>query len=241
MRLETKLSLDPGNPGQVLACLGLWEVVTACEGPSPAYFENRAFHIQVGEQVIETAFQAFLKAEAQGEGDKAISIGSPFNWVLDWWRGDERVPKTWAGGQNAWVLFITFLDYLRKKKIPYDQWLDWQADTAKAFESSFCFDAREFNHALDTGFSLYDTKVQSLPFPYVNVLAFIGLQAYRLRPLPDGAFAYRIWTKPLWPTLASLVFSSCMTLDFTRPYRFRLQGREEGNRYKAMTFAILGR
>lgn len=234
------IPLDPRNPGQVLACVGLWELVCRRWGPQRGWFELEApaqCCLEASlEQVQGTIGQ--LQQAPLTEQEERLCLGPPFDLTLDWWldRGDEVVPKTWAGRQTPKAFFASYCSAL-EPELPLQEWFDLACTDLQA--ASFCFDCREFSHRLDTGFSIDNLQLEPSSFVFVELLAFIGLQRFRPAPRGRGEFSYRLWTSPLLFPLGAFVFSGAWALPGCQHYTFRLRPRDRENRYKGFSPSYL--
>lgn len=188
-------------------------------------------------------------------GDKAragsLSIGEPFLLLLDWWQSeDERTPKTWAGQQEIHKVARSLQDSL-KVIDKLDSLFEFACVPRLTGEyqgksknkhsekvAPFCFDARLFVHSLDVGFSPDVQNMEMLVYPYVELLALIGLQ--RFRPLNHQRhFDYWLWLQPLPIAPAMAVACGAARIEPSLRYRFRFRFRDDQRRYKAFGHATL--
>lgn len=240
MAARTVLPVDPRNPGQVLACCGLLELLLRLEGPTPSMFqlaEPAHFTIDADEQRVVEALDALARCPVRAPEDDSLSLGEPFHLHLEWWLDRAAgipVPKTWAGGVRPRSFFPAYQRALRPREQKSSDW--W--DTLVFLDSaSPGLDPREFTHSLDTGFSVYHARLNSSTFPYVQILALIGLQRFRPKPEQRGVFSYTLWDQPLLPLIASLTFAGQSPVGAGASYVFRLRSRDQENRYKAFSYA----
>ncbi|MGC8917672.1 MAG: hypothetical protein ACP5NF_11920 [Thermoanaerobaculum sp.] len=242
-----KLPVDPSNPGQVLACCGLVELVSRVHGPTASRFqtsETPAFFIHASRETVQDAVEALKTCPVEFLDDDRLHLDGPFDLRLDWWHDKAHgasVPKTWAGGVRPKTFFPPYQKALEPRKQDPAAWWDLKL---KLDSASPCLDPREFVHSLDTGFSPYEVKASVWTFPYVEILAFIGVQ--RFRPASEtatsetamrNAYSYYLWEHGLLPTVAALLFSGNINFGNHTRFIFRLRPRDQENRYKAWTFS----
>ncbi|HEO71820.1 MAG TPA: type I-U CRISPR-associated protein Cas8c [Candidatus Hydrogenedentes bacterium] len=179
-----------------------------------------------------------------------LYLGAPFSLTLDWWQveHDESSPKTWAGQQKPHKMARaaqeaiadindaeSLFDFPCVLRTP-PEYSKNKSDKGKPVEP-FCFDARRFAHALDTGFSLDVQDVETRAYPAVELLALIGLQ----RCLPASgstrwALQYAVWSHPVSPPVAAAITSR--KIRGSTKYEFQLLFRDDQKRYKAFGFAF---
>lgn len=240
MTPQTALPVDPHNPGQVLACCGLIELLARHAKPVASSFDldgGPRFLVALTEIDLVNALDALAHCNVSNGDDDSLSLGQPFDLRLDWWldKGEGvPVPKTWAGGVKPATFFRPYQAALKPRTDNLHQW--WRVSDFLG-SASPGLDPREFTHSLDTGFSLYDTEVNAGTFPYVNILAFIGLQRFRPNPDQRGVFSYTLWQKRVLPSVAALTFAGHSTVGAGPSFLFRLRSRDQKNRYKAFSFA----
>lgn len=193
------------------------------------------------------------RRKALGESARAgaLTIGTPFSLRLDWWQtDDDSVVKTWAGKQEihyiaraaqATLSTLTTLDGIFDYACVWYATAEYQKKKSEKPKSvaPFYFDARQFAHRLDVGFSLDAlSTVEVLAYPAVELLTLIGLQRF----LPASAkqkwhFDYWSWSYPMSaPTAAAIVCGSAL-VGVEQQYRFRLVFRDDQRRYKAFGFS----
>ncbi len=242
MRKVTELPVDPYNPGQVLACCGLLELVSRRHGPILSHFHwdrCSTFVLEVQEKDLAHVLKELKRCSVEALAEDALFLGEPFHLRLDWWlekKAANRVPKTWAGGQKPLPFFQAYRRALREDETGVARL--WDESSAGVGAKSFCFDPREFTHSLDTGFSAYDLKVDTETFVAVELLAFVGLQRFRPAPEKRGSFSYVLWQRPLRPVVAAFAFAGLFPVKGTA-FLFRLRSRDQEDRYKAFSYATL--
>lgn len=239
----TAIPTNPQNPGQVLACAGVLELALAEHGPVLSRFvteNNRVlFQLALAPHQVQELVKKLAECPTTLGEDDSVTLGPPFHLRLDWWLekgAGQAVPKTWAGGVRPRSFFPAYqkASCQAATKPPRDWWeiLDESLESA-----SPGLDPREFTHALDTGFSTYETKLKTATYPLVQLLALIGLQRFRPRSENRNTFSYFIWCDALVPQVAALVFAGHVMVGQAKGFVFQLRARDQENRYKAFSFA----
>ena len=121
---EIRIPVDPSNPGQFIACCGLFELADRLWGGVEAWFADGEFLFRAegdGSKSLPELLRAFREAEAAahtGTGDDddmeaddedgaeavdPIELGAPFRLRLDWWA--DKSLKPWAGSMDARLIF----------------------------------------------------------------------------------------------------------------------------------------
>lgn len=238
---EHRLSLDPQNPGQFFACCGLFELSELIANGAEAHFEDNGetFILKTDAPVPPQD----LSLEPQSETYEptleplGLKVGAG-GLTLSWWLNEtfrKKGPlKTYGGPQTPRGVFeelLRLLDFAT----PFESLLRVSAYTT----SRFGVDARSAWDAIDVGYSPNDerrkTDKQSRTFPWVEVLAVVGLQGFRPLEKSRSHYRYTAWLTPLtlvparaacavpWPGLPS------------RDFRFEIASRGQG--YKTFLFA----
>ncbi|GAB4246179.1 type I-G CRISPR-associated protein Cas8g2 [Deferrisoma sp.] len=184
------------------------------------------------------------KSLGKRQREGAIRVGKPFNLRIGWWEeNSDDVPKTFAGQQKV-LRMVSALHRQIEKAIqdarPFEYRCLLHDEKGKKVEP-FYFDAERFAHALDAGFSLdkHEERLRAMAAPLTELLALIGLQRFRPRPVNGKRwwFEYFTWTQPLGVSVAAAVACGAVPLVRTRGFRFRLQFRDDQKRYKAFGIA----
>lgn len=192
----------------------------------------------------------------------AISIGEPFNLLLNWWQNDtNETPKTWAGSQQALRIAKAALAYCEDAfRLPnvFDfacilrplsggaEGLDEHSDAEEEGTlgagkvEPFYFDARRGCHALpiDIGFSPDSLQMTSAAYPAVEFLCLVGLQ--RFRPLATEVprvFEYFTWKWPLPLSVTPVAAVGVFDRAVIGGYRFENAFRTDQKKHKAFTAA----
>jgi CRISPR-associated protein Csb3 len=157
-----------------------------------------------------------------------IVLQEPFrlqiDWFLDDYSGGSRF-KTWAGQQSVLDIASAMQKALidgRWGQLPSRCWL---AEITHADDLPFNFDSDLGGQAsaIDLGFSMDPLKMNSPTRPFIEFLAFIGLQ--RFRPLEqhgENRFTYVLWTELLPPSVASAACCGFVPQLDARAFQFRL-------------------
>lgn len=170
-----------------------------------------------------------------GSGDAPIEISAPVSLRLDWWK--EKGLKTWAGSMQPRAIFLAMcgavdpdaVDPLNQRTVVYDPVLEQTGIGSRKKKRDkrepFYFDARRSPSSsdLDIGFSTNRLKMETLAYPAVEALCFIGLQ--RWRPSIAGKkLTYHVWHRQL-PAILSAAACSGGFPDVTVPFEFLMHYR----------------
>jgi len=157
--------------------------------------------------------------------EKPIKLQKPFSIHLDWFldsrAGGSRF-KTWAGQQSVIDIAKTMKQLIDEGKYTDVSSGDWLSFTIGHYVS-FKFDSQEGGHssAIDVCFVLDLLKMSSGNRPFLELLAFIGLE--RFRPKQDGklnSYVYSTWTTPLLPAVAYVVATGEIQTPDSRSFEF---------------------
>lgn len=242
------INVDTCNPGQVFACMGLFELAAclADKQTQPcAWFEelrvpHTRFHIEAYrencepvtlEDIVSALKDCTVEEMEYNDKEGPVRLGEPFELIIDW-RSPyprNRSAKTWAGRQDLTPILRDLLCHLSES--PSNDLLVSSCTTDKTVT---CFNASQSMGALDVGFShdklqLYELSV----FPPCELLCLIGLQ--RSCPGEAGRYSrrYALWDSPLSLNAAALVTSTAVTMQSTAVYTFEMFKRSPDGRYKA--------
>lgn len=181
-----RFSIDPCNPGEVLACAGLAALVARTEPGATTRFKRSGrgwvFELAFPEQKIASL------SDLEAGDDDSLLLG---DIRLDWWQrgyGLNQPFKFWAGQQTAKSVVTNLLTAARDGH-PRD-WLDFQAPTT----GRLGVDPQGSWSALELGWSPNEHKdIQYLCRPFVELLAFVGLQHFPVQGQRDTGFRYSLW------------------------------------------------
>ena len=201
-----ELSVDPRNPGEVLACCGL-AVLAASKDPSTITgFSQHGDGVRFSCPEMQITDIAGYSAEETPGGDVILQsnpdLGEVHEVHLDWWQpwGLNPEMKLWAGQQRAFTIASNLLGCA-----PSGLNQDWRRYEART-TGRLGVDPRGTWSALELGWSINEHKaVQMLCRPFVELLAFVGLQEFRLRRSKDRGFVFALW-RPAPYLIARLAF-----------------------------------
>jgi CRISPR-associated protein Csb3 len=162
--------------------------------------------------------------------EEPILVGAPFGLRIDWFRDDDAGGsrfKTWAGQQSVLDIAIAMKLGIQQASIGSESTL-WNDVRRMGLPFNFDSDLGGQGSALDIGFSFDPlaasemTRIQGTCRPALEMLAFVGLQRFRPREVPDkNRFVYAAWQRPLQPSAAAAV--ACQAVRAGDPcYEFRL-------------------
>lgn len=253
------LRVDVANPGQYFACCGLFELASCLVPDTLAHFEQdettkqRRFIMTTnpGERgepafTLQSLFQKITEAEITAiEPDDApktaLSIGGPFNLVIDWWRyegGPIGKLKTWAGQMSVCSIANDMKQALKNERLHHLSDIEniLFVSTVTTAGQPYYFDANYAVNAQaqDVGFSIDKlgkggVHIKTATMPAVELLCLIGLQ--RARPFlsidkkgEERLYDYRVWDTPLSISLipaavAGFLPMCCQQLRFANPPR----------------------
>lgn len=247
---ETRLTIDPLNPGQFYACCGLleWLRFQGVEGES--WFVTEPMRPKSAEFVFASSCpvdltrqirllrEAACDREGGFDNDELHSVapvtitagGSTL--VLDWWLDEFRTKplpmKCWAGQQTSLSILSELLTLL-----PAEAGRE-VLNTPAMTTSRFGVDPRSAWTALDFGFSPNEQKRDAATFPGTEVLAAIGLQGFRPERQPGWKYRYCLWAKPL--ALAPARLAAAAGWDGLAGGRYQFELSKRGS-YKFFEFA----
>ncbi|HEX3659669.1 MAG TPA: hypothetical protein VHV55_28030 [Pirellulales bacterium] len=248
------LDVDLTNPGQFLACCGLFELASRMDPEAVAWFDESTFNVDCcavnvlekllvcNVQPIGSAKTPLLKENGKPQESPPIHFGAPFNLLLDWWDDDDAVQagfKTWAGGQTILGFVNGMFDHVRRMG-QFDHGFLVRAPIAIEKPKPFYFDSRISRlTSLDLGFSA--EKFTTAFSPAVELLSLIGLQRFRPSTVVQRErYAFAIWKEALPISVAAAVASGLILTLVGRRYQFPLVVRT-GGKYKAFGPATLER
>lgn len=248
--------VDVTNPGQVLACCGLFELATRLDRDAVAHFAAQEFVVTSSGDLpaVLTAVTSAGLTPSDPEDPTAspLAVGAPFSLRLDWWKDTltgGRELKVWAGSMQSTRIAQAMLAALRDPVLHAPDLFDRgqivfdPADPTKKVEP-FYFDARRAAnaHARDIGFSPNDLDLTTTAFPAVEVLCLIGLQRFRPRPTGElRVFELWTWPRPLPARLAPVVLAGAVPMAGAQRYRFEVWFRSGQRKHKAFRAAVLVR
>jgi CRISPR-associated protein Csx14 len=238
---EYRISLNPRNPGQFFACCGLFELAELiASGAEAAFGKGGTDFVLQGEAVLPPKS---LALETQPDLDDKpydatlepldlLVAGKKLN--LNWWLNetltDKSPLKTWGGQQTPRRVLDELLRRLDFSK-PFDELFN----TAVYTKSRFGVDARSAWEALDAGYSPNDIAQNATTFPWVEVLAVIGLQGFRPAKQPREPYGYAAWNTRL--PIATARAACAAPWPGLPAVRFEFETSFRGQGYKTFQFA----
>ena len=224
------ISADPLNPGEFLACCGLFELADRLGRGAEAWFDRRVFRLRTDVQLSDVVY-ALIGGQAdeltRPNGGLAVApLIAPLVLklteeprgaiVLDGWMAVRiQKGKVIAVANRPWNFWSgqqTTLRIWRALRAALQQQV---ADTADllgddlfarrvALSGRFGFDPGAAWTALDVGFSPNEQKIAVASSPAVELLAAVGLQRFRPIVADDReTFYYSTWATPLSPCVAA--------------------------------------
>jgi CRISPR-associated protein Csx14 len=235
---EYRIPVNPSNPGQYFACCGLFELAELAAPGGEALFEGGSVFALNTDALMPP--QRFELLPHLGDERYEVTLEpldfSFFGRVLklNWWlnetlTGKSRL-KTWGGQQRPRTVLAELL-----RLLDYSTPCEALFDAAVYTTSRFGVDARSAWDALDAGYSPNDVGQQSTTFPWVEVLAVVGLQGFRPAEQQRARYRYATWGSPL-PLVAARAASAAPWPGLrVCLFEFPIAGRGQG--YKTFLFA----
>ncbi len=188
-------SIDPCNPGEVLACAGLSHLAARADaGALTGFVRARDGAVRfVGPDAPDVLRGAVTLERVAGPPHERLRVAGV---VLDWWCpwGLNPALKLWSGRQSAWTVHRTLVGALTPAGAS-----DWRAFTAPVSGGRLGLDPESAWHALALGWSFdlqatYHRALRLTCRPLVELLASIGLAAFPVAGRRTrGGFRYRLW------------------------------------------------
>jgi len=240
MTHEYSLELEPRNPGLFFACCGLFELADLIAPGGCAWFAQggRWFHLQTQATLPPVHLDLdpppdFNQVPYERALEPLTLQVDGYSLTLDWWLNPPRtaksILKTWGGQQTSRGVMNNLLAHLRP--LPLADLPQHRVYT----KTRFGVDARSAWDALDAGYSPNDLNQPGVTYPWVEVLAVIGLQGFRPDELAARRFRYAVWAAPLPLVAARAAASSPWPGLQAARFRFELATRGQG--YKTFLFA----
>jgi CRISPR-associated protein Csx14 len=193
---EYRIAIEPRNPGQFFACCGLFEIANRLVPGGLAQFKDggREFCL-----VTDACLPPRSIRLAEHLGAPVDATLEPLELIfderliaLDWWLDEAHVAKsalkTWGGQQTPRGVLTELLSLLDHES-PYGKLFESAAFT----KSRFGVDSTSAWEALDAGYSPNDESQSARTFPWVEVLAVVGLQTFRPARINRSKFCYAAW------------------------------------------------
>jgi len=173
-----------------------------------------------------------------------FSLGPPLNLRVDWWviencNGDEL--KTWAGQQA--ITGIADAIKAALTVVADDNIFETETVVRRLSDAEpvapLSFDAGRVGTAQDIGYSPDKVGQAITCCVWTEILTLIALQRFALKPDPNNFFTFYVWREPLPACVAAVAARGHFPQVIGCEGRFRLAGRDSGNRYKAFQQATL--
>ncbi len=192
--------IDTRNPGEVLACAGI-----ACIASRADPLAETGFDIRDGETIFHFPGDVIAKLDLGAFSIHSATSAPRINTVtLDWWEkwGLNPGMKLWAGQQSADSVWDNLV--AAAKAGSATDWLTFATTTT----GRLGVDCMGTWNALRMGWSLnqHTKDYQMLCRPFVESLAFVGLQGFPLRGDRREGFEYHPWRRAPYP-IARLAFA----------------------------------
>jgi CRISPR-associated protein Csb3 len=189
----------------------------------------------------EETIRKCLNSKRIGSG---FGLGPPLNLRVDWWRVencDADHLKTWAGQQA-----VSEIAAAMKAGLPvvaddalFDTDIVLHRQNGGDTVAPLSFDAGRVGTAQDIGYSPDDIGQALTCSVWTEFLTLVALQRFALRPDSTDVFTFHVWRKPLPAIVAAVASQGMVPQLIACQGRFRLAGRDVGNRYKAFQQATL--
>lgn len=236
--LEYTFRVDPRNPGQYFACCGLLELCALLDPGSDAFFaaEGTLFRLRCADCLrVSLALEPPAAEPPLGPALEPLvmSVGGR-RLSLNWWLNEtwtEKSPlKTWGGQQTPRKMLTDLMQLLGPQAFPSELFSHAAYTTTR-----FGVDPRSAWSALDAGYSPNDDNQPTATYPWVEVLAVVGLQGFRPAQIGHNRFRYSLWLAPLpLPSARAACASPWKGLPH-RSFAFPVLVRGQG--YKTFQFA----
>ena len=184
-------TVDPRNPGEVLACAGIAHLVWRADRAAPTGFLSRGdarvrFVAPGARAALERLHGAALAPMT--ERARGLRLGDV---ALDWWRpwGLNPALALWAGRQCAWTVHRS-LRAAAGDASPAE-WLTWCAPAAGRLylDPAGTWSARTLGFSIDA-----HPGLRMRARPWLELLASVGLQAFPVAGhRARGGFRLNLW------------------------------------------------
>lgn len=200
--------IDPTNPGEVLACAALAWLATREDPQSESGFTQTGDggSWQFQGPWPEASVHALIEQNPR-EQDDAVWIGG---LRLDWFQypyGLNPGFKFWAGQQTATTVLTNLVQAAREGDP--QEWLSYRAPTT----GRLGVDPEGTWDSLALGWSVNEhTRLKYLCRPFVEMLAFVGLQRFPVQGSRAEGFRYHLW-RPAPGTLAPIALAGASSFS----------------------------
>lgn len=243
-----EVHLNPSNIGEVLACLGLFELAELY-GPSFGGFKETGegkvkfvLETQIGfKELLEKLKQAKISPRSSRDPEKReypveVGLENGKMLTLNWWfnpLGEEKTLfKIWAGRKDLYSYLMEYQKKLveRQKEISRNPFY-------RIPLVSLGFDASGSWDRSTAGYSYDDADEEPYVSPLAEFLSTIALQSFRPKVL-GKKLEYHLWEEKLPHSVARLAFVGGWIgkpSPITGPWK--LEVKEKGQAYKRLTLA----
>jgi CRISPR-associated protein Csb3 len=211
-------SLEPRNPGEVLAACGLFNLASLRFKAMAEFTPDGHFRLDTPDTLDQLL--SLLKPDQ-------MEVAPDLSWVslsgihLNWWMREGGRLKLWAGQVNPQNLLEDLLqacDRVHEEAIR-DGFLSASVPLTKRFGS----DPRSSWVSLDIGYSPNDQGIGAVHTrPFAEVLSIIGLQTFLPKEVDIGVYSYNLWNTMLPLLPARLAFSEVPLSVPGQRYRFNV-------------------
>ena len=166
-----------------------------------------------------------------------IRLHHPFEVTLDWFAdtraGGSRF-KTWAGQQSVLKISQSMKEAIGAPAFRSRSPEEWLSYTVAECGLPFNFDSDLGGQggAIDIGFSFDPlagnaaTRIEPTARPFLELLAFVGLQRFRPRPVEkENRYLYCAWDRPLPIAIAATAACAMTPMPGAPVFEFRLHYR----------------
>ena len=217
------MQIDAGNPGEVLACCGLAVLAARRNAGAVTGFVEVAGGWRF--DAPEPDLRALLGPPETSDGDLVIA-GVRLDWWEPWGRNPEM--KLWAGNQDAGTITRNLREAARGGE--NGRWHEVSGLCA----GRLGVDPAGTWNAVELGWSINEhRKTEMACRPFVELLAMIGLQEFRLPGRKAMALTYSLWGPAPLP-IAQAAFAG---YGWHRLAGFRTTTVKNG-KFSTMTYAV---
>ena len=234
---EYRVPLDPRKPGQFLACCGMFELADISAPGGIAAFERagQLFALNTDATFPPKELKLLPAAEFENKTLEPLTLAcTGGELALNWWLNEtltgKSAFKTWGGQQTPRRVLEELLGEL-KGTIAVEEMFAW----TRYMKSRFGGDARAAWEALDAGYSPNDIGQDAATFPWVEILAVIGLQGFRPAQQKRARYRYSAWSDPLPIAAARAACAAPWPGLSAQTFEFEVAVRGQG--YKTFLFA----
>lgn len=244
------VDVDVTNPGQVLACLGLLEIMERLAPDTVGGFEEeRRFRFE-GQASVRDALEAIRGSTVGYESvptrakssidEKARPVELKGEWgslTLDPWLSPDH--RDVATGFKLWAGQVTTRDLLEglRRRLP---------QPAHGAERSLLslgtrgtptgLDPRSAVSKSDVGYSYNDQGLKPMIYPAVDLFGFIGAHGAKPRRTGGSTYSYALWEKPLPAQVARAVMGGRLPERASLRLEYTVESRGLAGTYKYLSF-----